>query len=128
MVTASGSGGTGLGKVQRTAPLRTNLAATVADAISLLCSPVTPDEAAQGFRSDLSTLTFDAELQGRSVALDVTNVEVLTEDGTLLGQIVLYLAGLDGVESVDVVRRDPSEVFNVYRRSATETCSKRARR
>jgi Sporulation and spore germination len=103
MVSTKGPGGAAaLGKVQRTAPLRTDLAATVRDAISMLRQPVTSDLTAQGFRSELPAMSFDAVLDGRKVILDITNAIALKDDGTSLGQIVLTLTGLEGVEAVDV--------------------------
>jgi hypothetical protein len=102
LVSSNSSGGAGLGKVQRKAPLRTDPAATVRDAVLMLRSPVTRDETAQGFRSALSSEVFDATLEGRMVVLDISNAPNLKEDGTMLGQIVLTLTGLDGVEEVDV--------------------------
>jgi hypothetical protein len=103
VVSTSGSSGTGLSKIQRTAPLRTDRAETVRDAIAQLRAPLSVAETAQGFRSDLSRYEFEGELQNGIVTLDITRDPEIKTDGTLLGQIVLTLGGLDGVELVDVI-------------------------
>ena len=95
-----------LSKVQRSIPLQTDIQATVRDTITQLRMPLTSEEAALGLRSELPTVEFSADVRNRIVVeLAVPDGSRLLEDGTLLGQIVLTMTGLGGIESVDVLVR-----------------------
>ena len=94
-----------LSKVKRSIQLQPDIQATVRDAVTQLRLPLSSEEAALGLRSELPSVDFNADVRNRIVVeLNVSSeTSRLLEDGTLLGQIVLTMTGLEGIESVDVL-------------------------
>lgn len=94
-----------LSKVKRSIQLQPDIQATVRDTVTQLRLPLSSEETALGLRSELPSVEFDAIVRNRIVVeLNVASqTSRLLEDGTLLGQIVLTMIGLEGIESVDVL-------------------------